>query len=772
MGFFLTVIKFRKMNFKITHTLEASLYPLTVSSSEAITDVKNIPLKASGIANRVKIFVTTLLFLLSFFSRAQDDSVLKVSTLKELSLEELMNITVITASGSEQTISEAPSTIRVVTAKQIEECGYEQLEDVLRNMEGVDLIHIGGYMPTIIYFRGLYGAENLRTLLLIDGIRENNMVGSNDLAGPAYSMHNIERIEIIWGPASALYGADAFGGVINIITKKGAAMNNLHYEKEYGTFNSSADRLMFGAKKNNIDFSFSGSLYSTDGPKYTNRNPYYTGAFVDKARSFYGNITHTYKKFKTTLGYRAFNTPMSWGNFLNSSTKALGLPNQGNQNSGAIGIITEDIRNEKPSLYESFSRTAFLQTEFTASPKLSIFARTTYRKTGLGDKSYIYLSIDTNLAPGIDTAHIYRIPTFNYSNRIKGEISAIFSPFENHKIYAGIQYFQDNLETGNRGEILDTNKYNVDGVPVTNLYPTMKPRVYSIRNNFGSYLQYVLTTKLLNKTSFTAGLRYDKNTDYKNPFSPRIAIINQPNDKFTIKLLYGTAFRAPTPSEVASQITSYGSKAVNPEKVSTYEMNFIYSPSPKFLIQVNGFDNELTDIYVLNSLIGNGLGSKQSLGKASIYGGEARINVFPTELFSCFINYTYQHGRQTDLKTSSTFDIPNLPNYKGNVGITYRGKTLFTLTIIENWIGERLLPQSNPYGADKGYKMDGYFLTNVVLTTKQFFNNRVSASVKVNNVFNVHYLEPGMRTADGKLYSTVLEQPGINGLFKISVNIF
>ena len=66
----------------------------------------------------------------------------------------------------------------------------------------------------------MYGAENLRALLMIDGIAENNILGSNDMAGPAYSLHSVERIEIIWGPVSALYGANAFGGIINIISKR------------------------------------------------------------------------------------------------------------------------------------------------------------------------------------------------------------------------------------------------------------------------------------------------------------------------------------------------------------------------------------------------------------------------------------------------------------------------------------------------------------------------------------------------------------------------
>ena len=113
-----------------------------------------------------------LIFLLSFcVTTAQNDTASTVIKLSELSLEDLMNIHVITATGTAQKINEAPSTMNVITAKQIEERGYEQLEDALRDIPGIDFIHLNGYAPTLIYFRGMYGAENLRALLMIDGIQ-------------------------------------------------------------------------------------------------------------------------------------------------------------------------------------------------------------------------------------------------------------------------------------------------------------------------------------------------------------------------------------------------------------------------------------------------------------------------------------------------------------------------------------------------------------------------------------------------------------------------
>src|ERR1051326_1904264 len=114
------------------------------------------------------LFVCFFLMTLTYVNAQKDEP--EVTKLMKLSLEDLMNIQVVSASGYLQTTSEAPSTIIVITAQQIAERGYEQLEDALRDVPGIDMIHINGYAPTLFYFRGMYGAENLRALLMIDGI--------------------------------------------------------------------------------------------------------------------------------------------------------------------------------------------------------------------------------------------------------------------------------------------------------------------------------------------------------------------------------------------------------------------------------------------------------------------------------------------------------------------------------------------------------------------------------------------------------------------------
>jgi hypothetical protein len=84
----------------------------------------------------------------------------------------------------------------------------------------------------------------------------------------------------------------------------------------------------------------------------------------------------------------------------------------------------------------------------------------------------------------------------------------------------------------------------------------------------------------------------------------------------------------------------------------------------------------------------------------------------------------------------------------------------------ENWVGTRPSPITDPYGPVKGY-----FLTNCVISTEKLFKTGITASVNIHNLFNTKWLDPGFRTADGLIYSTVLEQPGASGIFKISISL-
>ncbi|MGV3685396.1 MAG: TonB-dependent receptor plug domain-containing protein [Daejeonella sp.] len=702
---------------------------------------------------KIKIFTLLIICFCALRVSAQREPA-QIDSLSGLSLEELMNIRVITASGYLQKTSEAPATIQVITAKQISERGYEELSDALRDIPGIDMIHLNGYAPTLIYFRGMYGAENLRALLMVDGIVENNIIGSNDMAGPAYNLHNVERIEIVWGPASVLYGANAFGGVINIITKKGRDINGVIAEKGFGTFNTSLDKVHMGAASSKFEVALSGSLYSTDGPKFSNRDPNYSASYVDKAYSLNGSVSYLGKNSRSTLGFRAYKTPMGWGTFFNSPTEFLGLPSQGYENKGVLGLLARDVRNERSGLESPYSRTLFLQNEFTPGEKLNFLARAVYRETGVGEDSYAYITIDGRT--------LYRVITASRSTRAFGELIGNFSPAENHKLSAGIQWYQDNVEKGGRKSTVDTGTvYLIDGRHlVSNLYSTFLPRQYDIRNNFGSYLQYVHSTRFLRKTTITLGGRYDYNSYYGSNVSPKVAIVNQPTDKFTVKLQFGTAYRAPTNTEIYQAPPNIPLKE---EKIKTYELNLSYELSSRAMFRLNGFRNKLKDVIVIGNL--SNLTVNKNPAEITINGIEGQINYAYSSRLSAFTNFTLQDGTGINKATNRTGNVPGIARIKGNIGMSLNVQDLFNAALTGNWVGERRAPSTSPYGA-----VSGYFLTHLNLKTRKLFNDRVSASLNIRNLFDVEWLDPGFRTADGFLFSTVLEQPGRTTMLKVEVS--
>jgi iron complex outermembrane receptor protein len=701
-----------------------------------------------------KTFIAWLFLAMPLATLAQSDSLGK---LLDLSLEELMNIKVVTASGYMQSVIEAPSTITVITAQQIADRGYEQLEDALRDIPGIDMIHINGYAPTLIYFRGMYGAENLRALLMIDGIVENNILGSNDMAGPAYSLHNAERVEIIWGPVSALYGANAFGGVINIITKKGGDIDGLKVEQGFGSFNTIFSKLSMGMRKGKWEFSAAGTLYSTDGPKFSNRDPSYAGSYVDKAYSFNGAISYYTKKTITTLGYRVYNTPMGWGTYSNSPTVYFGLPSQGNNNLGVIGVVQRDFRGERSGLDESYLRTWSIQHDYKPSEKLNIMARLIYRETGISEDSYIYITTNGT--------RMIRARIATYSNRAGGDLTANYMISANHRLSGGIQYSQDNVEQGSRRATFDLNTiYLINGHDtVVNVNSTFLTRLYDIRNNMGGFLQYFLGTKLLGKTDFTAGVRYDRNSYFGDALSPRLAMVVQPAKKLILKFQFGKAFRAPSNLEIHQTPPSGGFK-LKKERLSTFEINTIYTASKNFRIQLNGFRNELKDVIILGNL--SGFTPDKNPAEHTVNGLELSTNLAFSKNFSAFANFTFLDAHARNLVTGTSGLIPGIAKLKGNIGAMVILADLLHISASGNWVGERRNQLTNPHGPVKGY-----FLTNFVISTGSLFKSRITASLNVHNIFNVKWLDPGFRTADGNLYATVLEQPGINGLFKISISL-
>ncbi|MCD6175676.1 MAG: Plug domain-containing protein, partial [Planctomycetes bacterium] len=171
---------------------------------------------------RWKMCFFTLPFLLvilvsSGFS--QDPSSDTTEDLFDLSLEELMEIEVASTSKTPVSIERAPGTVYLFSGDALWDKGITTLEDLLRQIPGVQLVpsRLG---HTSVWIRGVQGRYNSKLLLLVDGVPMRDFFYGNFTVDEMYPMENIEKIEVLLGPGSTLYGSNAFAGVISITTKK------------------------------------------------------------------------------------------------------------------------------------------------------------------------------------------------------------------------------------------------------------------------------------------------------------------------------------------------------------------------------------------------------------------------------------------------------------------------------------------------------------------------------------------------------------------------
>src|SRR5258706_10582188 len=164
--------------------------------------------------------------------------------LSQISLRDLMNITVTTASRAPESLTDAPARMEVVTAAEIERRGYRSLIDVLKGLSDFK-VDVGGEQasPTELTVQGIRGAT--RVIVMLDGIRISSPTNDPLPILANYPVHAAQQIEILYGPASALYGADAFSATINIITK---TTTGLSVETSVGQYGLSNNAVSYGPR--------------------------------------------------------------------------------------------------------------------------------------------------------------------------------------------------------------------------------------------------------------------------------------------------------------------------------------------------------------------------------------------------------------------------------------------------------------------------------------------------------------------------------------------
>src|SRR2546428_2753054 len=282
--------------------------------------------RAAQIITLLSIFATVPLATANLLAQQQTQD------LGEASLEELANITVYTASRHIQKVTDAPSSVTVITRDEIQKYGYRTLADILRSVRGFDITYDRNY--TYAGVRGVNRPEtyNSRVLLLIDGLRTNNNVYEQAMLGTEFPLDVdlIERVEIVRGPSSSLYGTSAFFAVINVITRKAGQLNDWEISFEPASFGTYQGRVSYGGQYRGLDAVFSTAFYDSRGQTL------FFPEFNSPATN--NGIAHNadydaYQHFLATVSFRGFTYQGIYG------ARTKGIP------TGAFGTLFNDPRS-------------------------------------------------------------------------------------------------------------------------------------------------------------------------------------------------------------------------------------------------------------------------------------------------------------------------------------------------------------------------------------------------------------------------------------------
>jgi outer membrane receptor protein involved in Fe transport len=602
-----------------------------------------------------QLLILSILLLLSFKISAQENIDSTWIKLDSMSLEELLNLKVTIATKSNQPLSESPSTVSVITAEDIQKMGARELADVLQTIPGFELIRsYAGY-----YGIGVRGVKDTRTtskiLYMVDGVPINQIFfGENMQWGYDLNMNNIERIEIIRGPGSALYGRNAFSGVINIITKKAKTGEKILLKSDIGTFNTYSLSGLYSYKNNKFDAAVSFRKIITDVTKV-------------KFNDGFGNI-NSWDHHRNNL---ALNTNLAYGKFRLTANY---LDLHGN------ALISETYITNK-SINYSLSYDDTLNSKLTFH--LSLYGQNSMYLEDIEQlKSYFQEIIPPEMGGNGSLTFADTYPNGIY-----------YKPLLKDFLYGLETDIKIKLHEKNDLLIgLQADYHGVYDVTIKSNYDFATGQAIPgmTRDNMGKYepgwfeneghnynnLAFILQDiwNPLKKVGITLGGRLDIDSEIGSVFSPRIGVVIEPFKNTSCKLLYGRAYRAPSPSEQYVTLGyALGNKDLKPEIINTFEIAFSYRYE-KIQNTLSIYRNKLINMIYAEVISFVDPNNKYyNIGKNTSTGIEFETKFVIGHDFFSYINYSYSVSENIQIVNNydSVYAHPDVAPHKLNFGINY-----------------------------------------------------------------------------------------------------
>jgi outer membrane receptor protein involved in Fe transport len=476
--------------------------------------------------------------------------------------------TVFTASRQAQKLSDAPATIYLITDKDIQVRGYLSLKDILDDIPEFKFEEYGNstYYNDVTV-RGIRGQEKF--IIMLDGVRISSPTNEAIPIIENYPIRNIKQIEIVTSAASAIYGADAMTGVINIIPYRVDEAGLLRASVYGGRFDYFSTDAMFAKKFKKLEIRLNGQ-YMRDGQP--NFSQFYSGSEFSGMNSLQTGVFNVsfngkdFIPFRSNQGfqsrYSALRESHNWEasatyqdlnisvhqNRAAAPSSIVYTPNNAitNDDVQLITTVTKFSANYRKTIAKVFNTTILSYSIYELDP------RSNYRNLFSGlDKGYKY-------AHG-SMFQLDQQNSFNVNDKL------------NFSIGINIQSFTSIPRGEDLDQVVDPNfqmQANLLGAPIPVEFTSV--RFF----NYGAYVQaiYKPTANLI----FTAGGRYDYNTRFEGVFNPRIGGTLKIGPNSSFKLFYGSSFLAPSSFEMNQRFGSFSYDSAS----QTFRSSFRQIPNP------------------------------------------------------------------------------------------------------------------------------------------------------------------------------------------------
>jgi len=649
-----------------------------------------------------------------------------------MDLEQLSQVPVSIATGREQPVSKAPATATVITAHDIEAMGATTLAQALQGVPGLHVSVSSLTYDPMYEFRGITATYNPQVLVLVNGLAiTSEFEGNRGIGFGNMPLENVERIEVIRGPGSALYGADAFSGVINVITRTADDIHGTEFGARGGSYKERDGWVQHGGDLGPLQAAFYLGVSRTNGQK---------GIIQADAQTAYDSLFHTDASLAP----------------------------------GPVDVESEELDTHADLSYEHWRLRGTFQDRYAGmgAGLADALDPTTHLA---GTNTYIDLSYENaNWAPDWDvssTLYYYDeraepaqpsgfvlFPPGAFGNSFpQGMIgdpshserhavvnwSAFYTGFARQQLRFGAGFEDDDLYKTeeeknflllpgqlpiNLGSVVD-----VTGTPFVYLTPHRRDTTYELVQDEWS---------MAKDWTLTAGVRHDYYSDFGNTTNPRLALVWNAAGNVVIKALHGSAFRAPSFTEQynTNNPVEVGNPNLKPETIVTDELDAAWQATDAVQTNLALFHYHWRDII---EIVPTGTSNTaENSGNQTGHGVELESTWAVNTQWKLKGNYSFQHSIDDDTGE----DAGLAPHHLAYLQSDWQFAPLWQFDSTANHVAGR-----DRQPGDERPRLPDYTTADLTLTRQKVFGNG-DIKIQVQNVFNRDAREPSLFTSPAPGY--------------------